>query len=89
MKIMNATTIQIKDETLGRLKFFKEFNKESYDEIINKVLDEIEEGELTDEALKDMLEAKKEIREGKGQRTLGSGRSGKPRAGKRNPNRTR
>ena len=68
VKIMNATTIQIKDETLGRLKFFKEFNKESYDEIINKVLDEVEEGELTDEALKDIIEAKKEIREGKGQR---------------------
>jgi len=64
---MGATTIQIKDETLERLKYFKEYSKESYDEVINKLVDEIEEGELTDEALKDILEAKKEIREGKGQ----------------------
>ena len=65
---MNATTIQIKNETLERLKFFKDVSKESYDEIINKLIDDLEEGELTDDALKDIIEAKKEIREGKGQR---------------------
>ena len=65
---MKATTIQIKNETLDRMKYFKKYNKESYDEIINKLIDEIEEGELTDEALKDIIEAKKEIREGKGQK---------------------
>lgn len=65
---MNATTIQIKNETLERLKFFKDVSKESYDEIINKLIDELEEGELTDDALKDIIEAKKEIKEGKGQR---------------------
>ena len=41
------TTIQVKEDTLERLKYFKETAKESYDEIINKVLNEIEEGELT------------------------------------------
>ena len=65
---MNATTIQIKEGTLERLKYFKEFAKESYDELLNKVMDEIEEGQLTDEALKDIIEAKKEIRAGKGQK---------------------
>jgi predicted DNA-binding protein len=65
---MAPTTIQVKTETLDRLKYFKEYSKESYDEIINKVIDEVEEGELTDEALKDIIEAKKEIREGKGQK---------------------
>lgn len=65
---MNSTTIQIKKATLDRLKYFKEYTKESYDELINKVLDEIEEGQLTDEALNDIIEAKKEIREGKGQK---------------------
>ncbi len=65
---MNSTTIQIKEGTLERLKYFKEFSKESYDELINKLIDEIEEGQLTDEALKDIIEAKKEIREGKGQK---------------------
>ncbi len=65
---MSPTTIQIKDETLDRLKYFKEYSKESYDEIINVLMDQIEEGELTDEALKDIIDAKKEIREGKGQK---------------------
>lgn len=61
------TTIQIKDGTLERLKFFKESAKESYDEIINKMMDEIEEGELTDEAIEDIKIGLKEIREGKGE----------------------
>jgi predicted DNA-binding protein len=65
---MAPTTIQVKGETVERLKYFKDFNKESYDEIINKLIDEMEEGEMTEEALKDIIEAKKEIREEKGQR---------------------
>ena len=65
---MVTTTIQVKGETVERLKYFKDFNKESYDEIINKLIDEMEEGELTEEALNDIIEAKREIREGKGQR---------------------
>ncbi|MEA3329581.1 MAG: hypothetical protein U9Q06_02445 [Nanoarchaeota archaeon] len=65
---MDATTIQIKQETLERLKYFKEFNKESYDEIINKLISQTEEGELTEETLKDIVKAKREIRKGKGQK---------------------
>lgn len=62
-----ATTIQVKHSTLERLKFFKESTKESYDEIINKVLDEIEEGELTEETIEDIRIGLKEIKQGKGQ----------------------
>ena len=61
------TTIQIKDGTLDRLKFFKDYSKESYDEIINKLLDSIEEGELTDDAINDIKTALKEVQEGKGE----------------------
>lgn len=61
-----ATTVQVKEQTLERLKFFKESSKESYDEIINKVLDEVEEGELTDDAIADIKTGLREIREGKG-----------------------
>jgi hypothetical protein len=61
-----ATTVQVKEQTLERLKFFKESSKESYDEIINKVLDEVEEGELTDDAIADIKIGLREIREGKG-----------------------
>ena len=61
------TTIQIKNETLERLKYFKDFSKESYDEVINKVLNEIEEGELTEETINDIKIAMKDVREGKGE----------------------
>ncbi len=61
------TTIQVKDSTLDRLKFFKESSKESYDEVINKVLDEVEEGVLSDEALDDIRIGLMEIKEGKGE----------------------
>ena len=61
------TTIQVKNDTLERLKFFKETSKESYDEIINKILDEIEDGELTEETIDDIKTGLKEIKEGKGE----------------------
>ncbi|MDA1196615.1 MAG: hypothetical protein O2779_01475 [Nanoarchaeota archaeon] len=61
------TTIQVKNETLDRLKYFKEGSKESYDEIINKVLDDIEEGELTDSAIEDIKKGLQEVKQGKGQ----------------------
>ena len=64
---MKTTTIQIKNQTMERLKFFKEYSKESYDEIINHILNKIEEGELTDEAIDDIKMALKEVKEGKGE----------------------
>ncbi len=62
-----ATTIQVRDETLSRLKYFKESSKESYDEVINKVLDDIEEGELSEETIEDIRKGLQEVKEGKGQ----------------------
>jgi predicted DNA-binding protein len=61
------TTIQVKGDTLERLKYFKETAKESYDEIINKVLNEVEEGELTEEAIADIKIGLKELKAGKGE----------------------
>ncbi len=46
-----ATTIQVQNNTLDRLKYFKEHGKESYDEVINKLIDNIEEGELSEETM--------------------------------------
>ena len=62
-----ATTIQVRDETLSRLKYFKESSRESYDEVINKVLDDIEEGELSEKTIEDIRRGLREIKEGKGQ----------------------
>lgn len=66
MKKKMHTTIQLKTSTLERLKYFKEYSKESYDEVINKVMDGQEEGELSDETLRDIKIALKEMKEGKG-----------------------
>ncbi|MDP7116475.1 MAG: hypothetical protein QF824_06180 [Candidatus Woesearchaeota archaeon] len=61
------TTIQVKDKTLNRLKYFKETSKESYDEILNKLMDDIEEGNLSDETIEDIKVGLKEVKEGKGE----------------------
>lgn len=61
------TTIQIKEKTLERLKFFRDYSKESYDEIINKLLDGIEEGGLTEDTINDIKIALREVRGGKGE----------------------
>jgi predicted transcriptional regulator len=42
------TTIQLARPTLERLAKFKRFERESYDEVLNFVLDEYEEEPLTD-----------------------------------------
>ena len=60
------TTIQIKDATLERLRYFKTYSKESYDEVINKIMDIEEEGILTDEAIADIQIGMREVKEGKG-----------------------
>ncbi len=61
------TTIQLKKTTLQRLKYFKVYSKESYDEIINKLLDTIEEGDLTKDAINDIQKALSEMKSGKGE----------------------
>ncbi len=40
---METTTIQLKKETLERLKEHKKFPRESYDDLINSMMDEVEE----------------------------------------------
>lgn len=65
------TSIQIEKSTLNRLKNFKEYKRETYDELINKLMKIIEalskkEPELKEEVIQEVEEARKEIREGKG-----------------------
>ena len=62
---METTTIQIKGATLNRLKLFKDNSKESYDEIINKLINNLEEGELTELAVKKMINGLEDIKEGR------------------------
>ena len=67
----NLTSIQIHKSTLDRLKGFKEYQRETYDELINKLMKIVEfiskkEPELKEEIMEEIEEARKEIREGKG-----------------------
>ena len=56
------TTIQIEKDTLHKLKNFKEYNRESYNEVINKLMKfkEMVEPKLTEQTKKDIDEARKE-----------------------------
>lgn len=73
-KVINLnklTSIQIEKSTLSKLKSFKEYRRETYDELINKLMKIIEalskrEPELKEEVIQEIEEARKEIREGKG-----------------------
>lgn len=59
------TTIQIGTKTLERLQYYKVYGKESYDEILNKLIDTIEEGELSSFAIEGILRGMEDIKAGK------------------------
>ena len=62
---MINTTIQIKESTLERLKNLKEHKRESYDELINEIIDNIEEESLSDEEIKEIQEALEDVKKGR------------------------
>ena len=59
------TTIQINSDTLERLKSFKQHQRESYEEVLNTLLDEIEEEALKDEEIEEIKEALENVKQGK------------------------
>lgn len=61
---MKKTTIQINIDTLDKLKMFKRHERESYDFILNNLLDEATEDSLTDEEINDIKEALEEVKRG-------------------------
>ncbi|VVB73332.1 Uncharacterised protein [uncultured archaeon] len=67
------TTIIVHKETRERLASLKEYTRESYDEVINKLITIFEkmksEGELTEETKKEIVAARRQIKEGKGMST--------------------
>lgn len=62
---MEKTTVQLSKDTLERLKLFKRHDRESYEEVINTLMDEVNEESLSDEEIKDIQEALEEVRQGK------------------------
>ena len=62
---MEKTTIQVNMETLNRLKAVKRHTRESYDEVLNYLIDEAEDDELTPEEIEDIKEALENVKKGK------------------------
>lgn len=69
------TTVAVRRSTLGRLKGFREYRRESYDETLNKMMTVLSmvkkdsEGELNSETRKEIESGMREINEGKGMNT--------------------
>ena len=62
---MQKTTIQITTDTLERLKMFKQHEKDSYDVVLNVLLDESEEEDvLTGGEIEDIKVALEEVKRG-------------------------
>jgi len=62
---MKKTTIQINTRTLERLKMVKQYNRESYEEVINNLLDEVEEETLNEEEIEEIKQSLDEVKRGK------------------------
>ncbi|MEK6937179.1 MAG: hypothetical protein AABW58_03860 [Nanoarchaeota archaeon] len=62
---MEKTTIQLNYSTLERLKNLKKFDRESYDEVINEIINGLEEEELSDEEIQEIQEGLEDIKKGR------------------------
>lgn len=56
------TTIQISHETAKRLQEHKYSERQSYDEVINRVLNEVEDDTLTSQDIEEIQEALEEVK---------------------------
>ena len=62
---MEKTTIQINLETLKKLKSLKNFEKQSYDDVLNNLMDNCEEESLSEEEIEDIKAALENVKRGK------------------------
>ena len=61
---MEKTTIQLNQNTLERLKNLKKHERQSYDDLLNSIVDEIDEETLSDEEINDIKIALEEVKRG-------------------------
>ncbi len=62
---MEKTTIQISSNTLERMKILKKYERQSYDELINNIIDEINEEVLNNEEIDAIKVALENVKRGK------------------------
>jgi predicted CopG family antitoxin len=62
---MEKTTIQINLETLERLKSLKNFERQSYDELLNNLINNCEEENLSEEEINEIQKGLEDVKKGK------------------------
>ena len=62
---MEKTTIQINFETLERLKSLKNFERQSYDELLNSLINNCEEERLSEEEINEIQKGLEDVKKGK------------------------
>ena len=62
---MEKTTIQIRQETLNRMKNLKSHERQSYDELLNGIFDNVEDEELSQEEIKEIQESLEDVKRGR------------------------
>ena len=62
---MEKTTIQINLETLNRLKALKNFERQSYDEVLNGLIDNCEEESLSEEEISEIQKGLEDVKKGR------------------------
>ncbi len=62
---METTMIQLKKKTVARLQELKRYSRESYDEVINQLLDDSEVEVLTEKEIKEVEEGLEDIKQGR------------------------
>jgi len=62
---MEKTTIQINIETLERLKSLKNFERQSYDELLTNLIDNCEEESLSEEEINEIQKGLEDIKKGR------------------------
>lgn len=62
---MEKTTIQISRETLEKLKKLKHFERQSYDNILNNLIENIEEESLSEKEINEIQRGLEDVRAGR------------------------
>lgn len=62
---MEKTTIQINTSTLERLKTLKNFERQSYDELLTNIIDNLEKEILTEQEIIEIQQGLEDIKKGK------------------------
>ena len=62
---MEKTTIQISQETLNRMKNLKSHERQSYDELLNGILDNVEDEALSEDEIEEIKLALENVKKGK------------------------